>query len=96
VHRIGVFLYGVFAYACFRATFLYATGWATPTMTAAHLLFAVTTTAYILIAIRFEERDLDAVHGARYAEYRRSLPMLVRRPRVAQPVATKIARTEVA
>jgi methanethiol S-methyltransferase len=70
--------------------------WATPTMTAAHLLFAVTTTAYILVAIRFEERDLGAVHGARYAEYRRSVPMLVPRLRPTQPVATRLARSEAA
>jgi protein-S-isoprenylcysteine O-methyltransferase Ste14 len=53
--------------------------WATPTMTAAHLFFAVMTTAYILIAIRFEEHDLVAEHGARYAEYRNQVPMLVPR-----------------
>lgn len=64
--------------------------------TAAHLLFAVATTAYILIAIRLEERDLAEVHGERYAEYRRSVPMLVPRVRVTQPAATKVARTEVA
>ena len=50
--------------------------WFTPSMTTAHLFFAIATTAYILIAIQFEERDLDkALPG--YSEYRKRVPMLV-------------------
>ena len=51
--------------------------WATPHMTLAHLVFAVATTAYIVLAIQFEERDLVAEHGASYQEYRRKVPMLI-------------------
>jgi protein-S-isoprenylcysteine O-methyltransferase Ste14 len=53
------------------------TFWATPTMTAAHLVFALATTAYILIAIRWEERDLVEVHGQAYTRYREEVPMLI-------------------
>ena len=53
--------------------------WATPTMTATHLVFALLTTAYILIAIQLEERDLLAAHGEEYATYRGRVPMLLPR-----------------
>lgn len=61
--------------------------WMTPTMTLAHLVFAVATSAYMLIAIRFEERDLVHYHGAAYEEYRRRVPMLVPLTRRGQPRA---------
>jgi methanethiol S-methyltransferase len=53
--------------------------WAAPTMTAAHLLFALVTTAYILIAIRWEERDMVSAFGNAYLDYRARTPMLIPR-----------------
>ncbi|MBL8270887.1 methanethiol S-methyltransferase [Steroidobacter sp.] len=52
------------------------TFWCTPVMTAAHLLFAVMTTAYILIAIQLEERDLTRAFPE-YASYRQRVPSLI-------------------
>jgi hypothetical protein len=61
--------------------------WMTPTMTLAHLFFAAMTTAYILIAIQLEERDLVAEHGTEYETYRQRVPMLVPVPRLSKEPA---------
>jgi protein-S-isoprenylcysteine O-methyltransferase Ste14 len=55
--------------------------WAAPTMTAAHLLFALVTTGYILFAIRLEERDMVSAFGSVYVDYRARTPMLIPRLR---------------
>jgi len=51
--------------------------WGTPRMTAGHMLFALGMTTYILIAIRYEERDLVKFLGDDYARYREKVPMLI-------------------
>ena len=66
-------------------------------MTLAHLLFSVATTAYILIAIQLEERDLVREHGDSYETYRRSVPMLIpfsRRRQSSEPAEHISARAQ--
>ena len=67
--------------------------WATPTMTVTHLFFAAVTTAYILVAIQLEERDLVDAHPE-YVDYRRRVPMILPVPRkhAAEPADTVGAR----
>jgi protein-S-isoprenylcysteine O-methyltransferase Ste14 len=50
--------------------------WATPRMTTGHLFFAIMTTAYMIVAIQFEERDLIRFYGDQYHHYRRHVSML--------------------
>jgi methanethiol S-methyltransferase len=54
-------------------------------MTVAHLVFALTTTAYILVAIQFEERDLMRAHPE-YVDYRKQVPMLVPMPHTGKAI----------
>ena len=66
--------------------------WSAPTMTVAHLVFAVATTAYILMAIQWEERDLIELHRE-YAEYRQRVPMIIPAARRTQePEAVEMIR----
>ena len=59
--------------------------WTTPQMTAGHLLFAIATTGYILVALQLEERDLVAAFGDKYRRYRERVPMLIPWPKKKTP-----------
>ncbi len=54
--------------------------WAAPTMTIGHLLFAIATTAYMMIAIQFEEKDLVKFHGEEYKQYQKEVSMIIPLP----------------
>ena len=54
-------------------------------MTVTHLFFALVTTSYIFVAVRFEERDLVNMHPE-YAEYRKQVPMMI--PKLPRPLPT--------
>ena len=57
----------------------FVTFWATPSMSAGHFLFALVMSAYILVAIPMEERDLEKLHGEPYRRWRESTPAFVPR-----------------
>ena len=67
---------------------LLLTFWATPRMSVGHLFFAVASTGYIAVGIRFEERDLRTRYPAEYQEYARRVPALLPRPGRARPPAS--------
>jgi protein-S-isoprenylcysteine O-methyltransferase Ste14 len=67
--------------------------WSTPLLTAGHLLFALGMTGYILVAIRFEERDLETALGEPYRRWRNATPMFVPRTRPSERTARAVIET---
>ena len=61
--------------------FVYAVISYLPKMTLGHLVFAIATTAYMLIAIQLEERDMANIHGDAYRQYQREVSMLIPLPK---------------
>lgn len=51
--------------------------WATPHMTAGHLMFSVLMTGYILIGTIYEEKDLVKNFGGKYIMYRNTVPKII-------------------
>jgi protein-S-isoprenylcysteine O-methyltransferase Ste14 len=92
------FVYRIVRHPLYAGWFL--AFWATPVMTAGHLLLAAGMSVYILIAVRYEERDLVAHLGRSYVEYQRRVPKFIPRlgaahaavkPSAAQPTSSPTA-----
>jgi protein-S-isoprenylcysteine O-methyltransferase Ste14 len=70
--------------------------WAAPDMSVGRMLFAVLATGYVIVAVRFEERDLLAHHGEAYERYAAQVPRFV--PRLVRsdllPTAAKVRSME--